>query len=77
MERKITITYRWWSNDDKPIADASLIEVLEEAAMSRIFSQIKAGYTSGELVEDVRMTDDDPEDGIEYRGYWELTTEVA
>jgi hypothetical protein len=32
------------------------------------------GCTSGELNDTIVMTDDDPEDGVEYKGWWEITT---
>lgn len=71
IERKVTITYRWWNEDGvKP----EHVEALEESAWARIVEMAHEGYTSGELNDTVRMTDDDPEDGVEYTGWWELKT---
>jgi hypothetical protein len=71
LERKVTITYRWWN--EKGIKDDH-VKLLEEAAWARVVEMAKEGYTSGELHENVRTTDDDSEDGVEYSGWWELTT---
>lgn len=72
IERKITITYRWWRDGE---IKREHVEVLEEAARERVSEMAKAGYTSGELHENIRLTDDDPEDGVEYTGWWELKEE--
>jgi len=72
IERKIKITYRWWNNDLDEI-DSGHILALEETAQDKIYEMLKEGYTSGELLDNVRMHDTDPEDGIEYRGWWEMT----
>jgi hypothetical protein len=71
MTRRINILYRWWRTDDKAIKPGHL-EALEESAQDRIKEQMSAGNTSGELCDTIRMTDRDGEDGIEYRGYWEM-----
>lgn len=70
IERKILITYRWWRDGDniKP----EHIEALEERAEDRIRELMAQGYTSGELIDNIHMTDDDPEDGVEYTGWWEM-----
>lgn len=72
IERKITITFRWWNPDG---VKQEHVEALEESAWTRINEMAKDGYTSGELYDNIRMTDDDPEDGVEYTGWWEMTTE--
>jgi hypothetical protein len=72
-EIKKTITYRWWREGNKDIKSEH-IEALEETATTRIFEMLAEGYTSGELYENIRMTDNDPEDGVEYSGWWEITT---
>jgi hypothetical protein len=71
MERKIEITYRWWRTDKKTIKTAH-VEALEEAAMDRIKKMMGEDYTSGELCDNIHMTDDDPEDGVGYSGWWEV-----
>ena len=69
---QITITYNWWHDDHDlggPI-DEKHAEVLEETAMERIHEMMGKGFTSGELNDNIRMHDSDPEDGISYRGWW-------
>ena len=70
MERTINIKYRWWKNggEIKP----EHVDALEERAEDRIKEQMSQGFTSGELVDNIRMIDNDPEDGIEYSGWWEV-----
>ena len=73
LEVTQTITYRWWRSDKKPVKKVH-IEALKESAMERIGSQIKEGYTSGELNDLIHMTDRDGEDGVQYTGWWEVKT---
>jgi hypothetical protein len=73
MERKIVITYRWSSESEIPLEH---IEALEETAMSRIFDMVQEGYFQGELSDNILMTDNDPEDGVEYHGWWEMKRET-
>jgi hypothetical protein len=74
LERISTITYRWWRSDSTSDIDQKHIEALEEAAEARIREMTGEGYRAGELSDNVRMTDDDPEDGVEYSGWWEIST---
>ena len=74
FSNKLIITYRWWNEDLDEINDNHQLE-LEESAMTRIIEQLSEGFTSGELHDNVRMYDTDPEDGIEYSGFWEKTEE--
>ena len=71
MKRTIEIVYRWWRDGGKKVK-ASHVEALEERAQDRIFAMVAEGYRSGELYDNIHMTDRDPEDGIEYSGWWEL-----
>ena len=75
IERKMEITYRWWKEDDSEI-NPEHAEALEESAQERITAMIKEGYTGGELCDNVRMHDTDPEDGVEYSGWWEVNTKT-
>jgi len=75
MQKKITITYSWW-NAERTAIPANVREALEESAMDRITNQMKDGYTCGTLSDNVRMNDNDPEDGIDYQGFWVMTTET-
>jgi len=72
MKHTITITYRWWRDDGKRIKPAHQ-EALEEAATSRISEMMAQGFTSGELTDNIHMTNRDPEDGTAYSGWWEVT----
>jgi len=77
IKKQVTIKYSWWSNDhDLEQINAEHIEVLEESAMDRIIEMMKDGYTSGELSDNIRMHDSDPEDGIGYTGWWEINTKT-
>lgn len=68
MERKVTITYRWWAiSDISEEVKPEHIPILEEHANDRINIMRSEGYTSGELVMD---TDNDL-----YRGHFEINTE--
>lgn len=73
IERQITITYRWWRLDHKPIKPVH-IEALDEKATERIQDMMDQGRTSGTLVDNICMSND-PSEGIEYTGYWETKTE--
>lgn len=73
IERIKTITYRWW-RDGKVGIKPEHIEALEERADERIAEMMAQGCVSGELNDNIHMTDDDPEDGVEYSGYWEIKT---
>ena len=73
MEKEITISFNWYSNDNR---DAEIKknhqEALEESAMERIGAMMKEGYVEGELHDNVRMDDEDGEDGVSYQGWWSV-----
>ena len=71
--KTITYTYRWWRDGENEIKPEH-IEALEERADERIAEMMGKGYTSGELYDNIHMTDDDPEDGVEYSGWWDVST---
>lgn len=52
---------------------------LKETAITQIAEQMLRGCICGELLDNVYMLDDDPEDGAEdgayYRGWWSLKTD--
>ena len=72
LEREIKatrpITYKWWKYDGE-IKDTH-VEALEETAKAHIFEMTAGGYTSGQLVDNIRVDDSDGEDGVEYTGWW-------
>lgn len=73
LDKTIVIHYRWWRDCD---GDDSIkpehVEALEERAMDRIKEMMEEGYSSGELLDNIRMSDEDGEDGIEYTGWWHI-----
>jgi len=71
IERTKTITYRWWTDGD---INPDHIEALEESAEDRIFEMIHKNFVGGELHEEICDDEDNPEDGVEYSGWWEVTT---
>lgn len=73
IERSKTITYRWWRNDKHEIKPDH-IPALEERADELIAEMMGEGYTIGELNDNIYMTDDDPKDGVEYKGWWQVST---
>ena len=66
------VTYRWWRGDKKDIAPEH-VPALEERAAERIAEMTAQGYIGGELNDNIHMTADDPQDGVEYSGWWEIT----
>jgi len=73
MKRSKVIRYRWWRNDKSEIKPEH-IKPLEDAANDIILKMMSEGYISGVLNDNIHMTDDDPQDGVEYRGWWEVST---
>ena len=70
IKRKIVIDYRWWRKEGiKP----EHIEALEESATDHIWEMMAHEYKSGKLNDNIHMTPDDPEDGVEYTGWWEIS----
>ncbi|MGP9551540.1 MULTISPECIES: hypothetical protein [Halomonas] len=73
METQWILKANWWKSGDREAAiKESHKEALEEHAFARMGEMMEQGYLSGELNDTVRMDDDDPDDGIEYRGHWEV-----
>ena len=72
IERSKLITYRWW-RDGENVIKSEHVPALEERADEQIVEMMAKGCTSGELSDTIHMTDD-PEDGVEYKGWWEITT---
>jgi hypothetical protein len=63
IERRKTITYRWWCDGRKKIKP-EYIPTLEETADERIAVMMVQGFTSGELIANIG--------GKEYTGWWEV-----
>lgn len=71
MKRTIKISYEWWRSDGKRMRPEHR-EALEEMAEERIGEMMQEGYSSGQLTDNVHMDDNDPPDGVEYTGWWEV-----
>lgn len=70
---QLQIKIDWWKRDDRSAQiDQGHLDVLKESGVERACNLIADGYTSGELSDSVRLYDNDPEDGVEYRGWWSL-----
>ncbi len=69
LEATRTQTYNWWRNDGEDI-QPNHVEALKEEAEHRIASMTPQGFTSGELNSSIRISDEDGDDGVEYRGWW-------
>ena len=67
MTRINRTTYRWWRESGEDIVETH-VEALEEAAEDRIREMTTHGFTCGELLGNIHMT----EDGIAYVGSWEV-----
>lgn len=73
---KKQLTISWRSANNEPIPEKHQ-EALEESGFKRAGEMIDQGYLSGELKDNIRMTDDDPEDGVSYFGHWEVSLAPA
>lgn len=58
--------------DDGKDIDQAHLEALEESCFDRAVSQINEGYQSGELIDNITMSDEDGPEGVSYRGWWAL-----
>jgi len=74
MKRKIIIKYKWWA-DDKTEIKENHQTTLEDTAVDQIIDMFEQGYTSGELMDVVYIDENDPPDGIVYRGSWSTVFE--
>jgi hypothetical protein len=72
IERSKLITYRWWRDGKKEIKPEH-VPALEERADEIIAEMMAQGLNCGELNDNIHMTDDDPEDGVEYSGWWAVS----
>jgi len=62
--------YRRWREDDENVVPEH-VPALLETAKEQIAAMRAKGFTSGQILDNIRMTDADPEDGAVYRGWWE------
>lgn len=77
IKRSKLISYQWSRSESGKSIKPEHVEALEESAEDRIAKMMGDGYTSGDLLDNIFMTDDDGEDGnqdgIEYSGWWKIT----
>lgn len=59
--------------DGKAISPEHL-EALNESALNHAVSLIQDGYSEGDLLDNIHMNDEDGDDGVDYKGRWELCT---
>ncbi len=71
LEHTVAINYKWWRKNGKKIKPEH-VEALDETAMTRISEMMNQGYVEGNLSDNIHMIDSDPEDGVEYGGWWEV-----
>lgn len=69
---KVIISYEWWSSRDRSEPAPEHREALQEAAEERIFSQLREGYTAGQLLHE--QVEADQEDEVAYQGWWSTTS---
>jgi hypothetical protein len=71
IEHTVTINYKWWRENGKKVKPAH-VGALDETAMTRIAEMMNQGYVEGTLSDNIHMISLDPEEGVEYRGWWEV-----
>ncbi len=75
MERRTIINYNWQPCGDETEVNPVHIEALEEEAEARVAAMSKEGFVAGELYANIRVDGNDPEDGVDYSGWWSITRE--
>lgn len=71
---KMTITFSWWTSEGREEPPMEHVEPLKEAAAERIFPLLRDGYRSGQLVAEIPASEDNPDDGVSYEGWWQIAT---
>lgn len=69
-QRKIEISYRWWTDGDAEIPSDHMT-ALDEHANERINELRAEGYTSGQLLLTLVLNGED----VEYSGWWDCKEE--
>jgi uncharacterized protein YoaH (UPF0181 family) len=67
------LNLKWSAVNANGIVKPSHQEALSESVMERITTMMREGFSSGELVETIRMSDEDGEDGVAYHGWWSVS----
>ena len=71
MKAKIIINIEW-HRVDKKLIPADHVDALMETAEEHIFDQLLSGWTAGWMEDNIHMLDSDPEEGVEYSGFWSM-----
>jgi len=66
VTKTITISIHWSTTSETPERH---LEALEETGMDRAHEMMLQGYSEGELYDNITMPGD-PEEGVDYRGWW-------
>lgn len=74
LSNQTVLSFKWQRTDGGEVLEHH-IEALNEKALDRINEMISEGFVEGELIDNIRMTDDDPEAGVSYSGSWK--SEIA
>ncbi len=74
---KHIIEMEWWTEEDRTEPKEEHKDALVEAAMGHVSSMVMEGYSEGVLTDNIRMTNEDPDDGVPYRGYWKISEATA
>lgn len=69
---EINIQIEWRSSSAGEIRPEHR-DALVETAAERVCSGILQGFVCGELTDNIYMLDDDPEEGVDYRGWWSMS----
>lgn len=76
MKKSLTLTIKWWmtdTNGNRSDVPAEYEDALTESGYDHAFQMLAGGFTSGELLDNVHLgLDGEPEDGIEFQGWWEV-----
>lgn len=71
----MNVEFQWWRPSDSAEPEAKKVlkrheDDLKKAAKTEIFSKLQAGVTQGELTANLCVSNEDPNEGVDYRGYW-------
>lgn len=73
---KINISVEWWNADDRSEPKRDYKDELVESAIKQVPGMILEGFTSGQLLENLCVSDKDPNEGVNFVGHWILTSEA-
>lgn len=71
----MNISIEWWKAEDGSTPKEDHKNELIENALERVPAMILEGYSLGELLDNLCTSNADPNEGVDYRGYWTLSEE--